>query len=260
VVDWGNGRYERTAAELEPASQAVVALAAPQAGERVVDIACGTGNAALLAAARGADVVGIDASERLLGVARERATAACLSASFVIGDLSALPVADASSDVVLSVFGVIFAADPAAAVSEIARVLRPGARAYVSAWVPRGPIDAMVSLFGRTMTQITGASADARFPWSQTEAVTGLAAPHGLRVSTTPAELEIRAPSATAYVDDGWEHPMVIGALALLQRAGVVDRLRGEMIALLTDSSEDPHALLLHSPYVIHELHAGHTG
>ncbi|HKN93646.1 MAG TPA: class I SAM-dependent methyltransferase, partial [Thermoleophilaceae bacterium] len=58
--DWGLGTYERTAEQLMPAAQAVVASAAPAAGERVVDVGCGTGNAALIAAERGARVTGVD--------------------------------------------------------------------------------------------------------------------------------------------------------------------------------------------------------
>src|SRR5437588_499469 len=68
MVDWGAGRYEKTAAELEPVARAVVELAAVAAGERVVDLACGTGNAALIAAEHGARTVGVDAAPRLLDV------------------------------------------------------------------------------------------------------------------------------------------------------------------------------------------------
>jgi len=71
VVDWGAGDYEATAAELAPVAEAVVERARISAGEDVLDVACRTGNAALLAAARGARVVGVDAARRLLEVARE---------------------------------------------------------------------------------------------------------------------------------------------------------------------------------------------
>jgi ubiquinone/menaquinone biosynthesis C-methylase UbiE len=193
MVDWGKGRYERTAAELEPVAEAVIAAAAASAGERVLDVACGTGNAALLAAARGCDAVGVDASERLVAVARQRAADAGLLAEFLVGDALELPVADASCDAVVSVFGVIFAADPARAIGEIARVLRGDGRAYISAWVPSGPIDAMVTVVGRAIGQATGAPPRKRFAWSSTDAVRALAEPHGLALSTSRDELEIRA-------------------------------------------------------------------
>src|SRR5947209_18444841 len=121
IVDWGAGNYEKTAAELEPVAQSVVARAELGPGDRVVDLACGTGNAALLAAALGARVIGVDAAPRLLHVARERAHAGGLAVEFRQGDLLDLPVGDGAADVVLSVFGVVFAPDPASAVHEIAR-------------------------------------------------------------------------------------------------------------------------------------------
>src|SRR5947199_288413 len=73
TVDWSAGSYERTAAELEPAALTVVDSAELRPGDVVVDVACGTGNAALLAASRGARVIGVDAASRLLELARERA-------------------------------------------------------------------------------------------------------------------------------------------------------------------------------------------
>jgi len=73
MVDWGAGKYETTAVELEPVARAVVEQAALIAGEDVLDLACGTGNSALLAAALGAGVIGVDGAPRLLEVARTRA-------------------------------------------------------------------------------------------------------------------------------------------------------------------------------------------
>ena len=215
MVDWGKGRYEETAAELEPVAAAVVAMAAPRAGERVLDIACGTGNGALLAAARGADVVGVDAAPRLVGVAEERAAAAGLSLELLVGDALALPVADASFDVVISIFGVIFATDPARAIAEVARVLRPDGRAYVTAWVPAGPINEMLTVLGRAIGRATGgAPPPKRFAWSKTDSVRTIAEPCGLAVSTTRHELAIRAASPAAVRRLGQRAPDGPGCLA----------------------------------------------
>ncbi|MCW3041837.1 MAG: class SAM-dependent methyltransferase, partial [Solirubrobacterales bacterium] len=124
MIDWSIGSYERTAAELDAVSEQVVEAAAVGPGDRVLDIACGTGNAALKAAARGADVLGVDLAARLVRVAAERARAAGItSARFVTGDAQDLPVPDASVDVALSVFGLIFAPDQARAAAEVVRVL-----------------------------------------------------------------------------------------------------------------------------------------
>lgn len=254
MEDWGKGRYEQTASELEPVAEAVVRLAAPMAGARLLDVACGTGNAALLAAGRGADVVGVDSSERLLAVARQRAAAAGLLPEFLMGDALALPVADASFDMVVSVFGVIFASDPAKAISEISRVLTSEGRAYVTAWVPAGPINAMLTVFRRAVGRATGASPPKRFAWSDADAVGSIAEPCGLVVSTTGGELEIRAPSPEAYVDAGRQHPMGVDAWPLLERSGVLEKVREEMVQALATSNEDAPRLVVRSPYVVHEL------
>lgn len=76
AMDWSLGKYEHTAAQLLPVARVVVERAAPAEGERLVDIGCGSGNASLLAAARGARVTGIDPAARLLAVAREQAARA----------------------------------------------------------------------------------------------------------------------------------------------------------------------------------------
>src|SRR5690242_13344172 len=101
AIDWGHGHYERTAAQLVPAARDAVEHAAPRPGEHVVDVGCGTGNAALLAAERGARVTGVDPAERLLEVARAAAAERGLQATFAQGDAAHLPVDDGSADVVL---------------------------------------------------------------------------------------------------------------------------------------------------------------
>ena len=111
MIDWNIGRYEQTAAELEPVAAHVVALANLQRGEHVVDLATGTGNAALIAAGAGAVVTGVDTAPRLIDIARSRAVTERVEASFLVGDMQALPFDDGSFDIALSVFGLIFAAD-----------------------------------------------------------------------------------------------------------------------------------------------------
>ncbi len=261
MIDWGAGRYETTAAELEPVAHAVMEQAAPSAGDDVLDLACGTGNAALLAAARGARVIGVDAAPRLLEVARTRAKAQGVDLEVREGDLLAVPVDDATADIVLSVFGVIFAADPAQALREIARVLRPGGRALLTAWVPAGPIDAMLAAMGRILGRVAPAPPIERFAWSDPAVVGPLAAGAGLALTaTTGGRLPIRAASPEAYVLAGQhEHPMALAARSSLQHAGVetevIDtEMTQAMTAVLHAANEDPAAFLVHSPYTVHEL------
>jgi SAM-dependent methyltransferase len=257
MVDWGAGCYERTATELEPVAVAVVDAALPQPGERVLDLACGTGNAALLAAARGAHVIGVDAAPRLLEVARERAGELGVEAEFREGDLLELPVPDGSADVVLSVFGLVFAPDPALAMGEVARVAAPGARVYLSAWIPAGPLNAMLAAMGRVLARVSQAPPPQRFAWSDSAAVESVAAGAGLSLhGTTRAELAIRDASPEAYVTGGREHPMSHAVRPVLEQAGVDAEARGAMIDALREANEDPGGFLVHSPYVVHELRA----
>ena len=256
--DWSNGRYESTAAELEPAAERLVELAAPRPGEAVLDLGTGTGNAALAAARRGARATGVDSATRLLEVARERAREQNL-AEFVEGELLALPVADGSFDVALSAFGVIFAADPARALAEIARVLAPGGRALLAAWVPSGPISEMVGVLGRAVAEARGGGPPPeRFPWHEPHAVEEVARAQGVRLSEVSAHdelLEIRGPSPHEYFGrNQLEHPMSIAGKPLLDRAGTFDATREQALAVLHAANEDPSALLLHSPYRVIEL------
>jgi SAM-dependent methyltransferase len=254
-VDWGAGSYELTATELAPVASALVSAAAPAAGERVLDLACGTGNVALPAAERGARVIGVDGAPRLLEVAGRLAAERGLLVDLRHGDLLDLPVADGSIDTVISCFGIIFAADAERALEEVARVLSPGGRAYVSAWVPAGPIDAMLGAAGRVLARVNPSPPRPRFAWADAGAVGEAASSGGLDlVATTRSELEIRAASPEAYLEAGQHHPMSISMRAMVRDADVEAEVREAMLGALRAGNEDPAALLLHSPYVIHQL------
>jgi len=254
MVDWSAGEYERTAAELEPAARHVVELADPAPGERVLDVACGTGNAALLAARAGARVTGVDSAERLITVARARAAAEGADAEFVVGDALALPFDDGTFDVVVSVFGVIFVADPARGIAEIVRVLVPGGRALLSVWVPAGPMDAMLGVLNRGIVA-AGAPGRPRFAWSDPEAVGALAAPHGASVEADDAELAVEGSSPEDYFAIAESHhPMSVAGRPLLERAGTYPALRQEAIAVLRAGNEAPGAFRVRSPYRVMRL------
>ncbi|WCB91979.1 2-methoxy-6-polyprenyl-1,4-benzoquinol methylase, mitochondrial [Baekduia alba] len=139
ATTWGVGEYPLMAQRLKPAAQRAVDLARVAPGDRVLDLACGTGNAALMAAARGAEqVIGVDFEPALLAIARERGEGLDLTIDWRVGDLGALPVADASVDVVVSAFGIMYASDQPRAAAELARVCAPGARVVLASWTPGG--------------------------------------------------------------------------------------------------------------------------
>jgi ubiquinone/menaquinone biosynthesis C-methylase UbiE len=109
-----------------------------RAGEKVLDVATGSGNTALSAARRGCDALGVDYVATLIERARERAGAERLPARFEVGDCENLPVDDESFDVVLSVYGSIFAPRPERAAQELLRACRPGGKIGMTNWTPEG--------------------------------------------------------------------------------------------------------------------------
>lgn len=143
MTDWGRGFYERTAEELRPVAARAIEHAAPVAGRRLLDVACGTGNAAIAAAQAGGRVVGLDLTPELFGPARRRAAQAGVTVEWVEGDAEELPFEDASFDVVVSTFGAMFAPRHEVAAAELARVVRPGGRLGLANWTPDGDIGAL---------------------------------------------------------------------------------------------------------------------
>jgi ubiquinone/menaquinone biosynthesis C-methylase UbiE len=112
-------------------------------GQQVLDVACGSGNAAISAARRAAIVTGLDYVPALLDRARERAAAERMEIAWVEGDAEALPFEDGSFDVVLSTFGAMFAPDQHQAADELTRVCRPGGRIGMANWTPAGFVGQM---------------------------------------------------------------------------------------------------------------------
>lgn len=254
TLDWGVGHYETTAAELEPVAEHVVALAELQPGQRVLDLATGTGNAALAAARRGASATGIDAAARLLEVARRRAAAERLDASFIVGDIHQLPFGREAFDCVLSVFGIIFVLDPARAVAELVRVLSPGGRALIAVWLPEGPIDAMIGIFMRAMAEVVGPP-PTRFPWHDPNEVNKLLEPYGRDVRWHEATLQITARSPEEYLDlMERSHPMSVASRPLLERAGRYGTARAGALAVLRDGNESAESFRVTSHYRVIEI------
>lgn len=107
-------------------------------GMRVLDVACGTGNLAIPAARKGAEVTGIDIAPNLVDQARKRAAAEGLNATFEEGDAEQLPYPDAQFDVVMSMFGAMFAPRPERVALELARVCRTGGRIAMANWTAEG--------------------------------------------------------------------------------------------------------------------------
>lgn len=118
-------------------------------GAALLDVACGSGQLALVAARRGARVTGVDIASNLIGAARDRVLGLDLDARFDEGDAEALPYADASFDVVTSLYGAMFAPRPDLVAAELVRVCRPGGTIAMGNWTAEGFIGSMFKTFSR---------------------------------------------------------------------------------------------------------------
>ena len=135
-VVWGNGPYERITNTIRDIHALVIERSDPKPGERVLDAATGTGAVAIIAAKRGAEVIGQDLAPVLVDTARERAAEEDVTVQFEVGDAEDMRYDDASFDVVMSTCGVMFAPDHAAIARELARVTKPGGRLALACWQP----------------------------------------------------------------------------------------------------------------------------
>lgn len=140
---WSSGDYASVGNRILVVSELLCDAVDLRSGEQVLDVATGTGNAALAAARRFADVTGIDYVPELLDRARARAEAENLDVAFRVGDAEALEFADDSFDVVLSACGAMFAPDHQRTASELLRVCRPGGRIGMVNWCPDGYVGAL---------------------------------------------------------------------------------------------------------------------
>jgi SAM-dependent methyltransferase len=251
-MDWGLGNYEQIAAQLLPAAEVVVDRAAPVRGERVVDIGCGTGNASLLAAERGARVTGVDPAGRLLDVAVLRAAGRLLEIGFTQGEAGALPLDDASVDLLVSVFGVIFAPDAQVAAAEMARVLAPGGRIVLSAWVPDGALWEVQRIRSEALVAAGGAVRGASsFAWHDEHALAGLLGPHGFSVELEKAQLSFSAASPLAFLEAELEdHPAWVDTAKALTPAAM-QNLRARALEIFQDANEESGSFRVTSRYVV---------
>lgn len=153
---WASGDFAVVAARIVFQAEHLCETADLRAGWRVLDVATGSGNAALAAARRGCEAVGVDYVPALLERGRARAAAEHLDVEFVEGDAENLPFPDASFDAVVSIYGAMFAPDHDRAAAELARVCRPGGRIALANWTPDGFIGETFRVFSRYLPPAPG--------------------------------------------------------------------------------------------------------
>jgi SAM-dependent methyltransferase len=158
---WSAGDYAVVGTTLQIVGETLCEALDLRAGERVLDVAAGNGNATLAAARRWTEVTSTDYVPSLLERGRARASAEGLPVAFEQADAEDLHYADATFDVVLSTFGVMFTPDQERAASEMARVCRPGGRIGLANWTPSSFIGELFKLMGRYVPPPAGVKSPA---------------------------------------------------------------------------------------------------
>jgi ubiquinone/menaquinone biosynthesis C-methylase UbiE len=158
---WSAGDYARIGTTLQIVGENLCESLDVRAGMRVLDVAAGNGNVSLAAARRWCDVVSTDYVPALLDRARERAVAERLPIEFRDADAEALPFPDASFDVVVSAFGVMFTPDQERAVAELVRVCKPGGKIGLANWTPDGFIGKLFGVIAKHVPPPVGAKSPA---------------------------------------------------------------------------------------------------
>jgi SAM-dependent methyltransferase len=244
---WAAGDYAVIGTTLQIVGERICEAVDLRAGERVLDVAAGNGNATLAAARRFAAVTSTDYVGALLERGRERAAAEGLPAEFREADAEALPFPEAGFDVALSTFGVMFTPDQERAAAELARVVRPGGRIGLANWTPDGFIGQIFKTIGKHVPPLAGVKSPAL--WG-TEARLAELFP-GHRVQARLQVFNLRYRSATHWLEvfRTWYGP-VHRAFAALDSAGQA-ALEGEIRELLGRLDRGGgHGLVVPSEYL----------
>lgn len=235
---WSTGDYDAMARQYEDAAEGLVARVAITPGMRVLDIATGTGNAAIAAARAGATVIGLDLTPELFDDAQARADEFGLHVQWREGDAEALPYADATFDRVLSAFGMMFVPNGRLAATEMVRVLRPGGRFGLCNWVFRGVASTVLEAFDEE--DFPGLAAARPTQWGDPESVRELFA--DLHVDLSFATGAVSWMFASPEEGVRWLEEVsgpVIAARAALEMRGRWQEYRARLIRTLEDLVRD---------------------
>jgi ubiquinone/menaquinone biosynthesis C-methylase UbiE len=198
-VAWSSGDYAVVGTTLQIVGEQLAEALDLRAGEKVLDIAAGNGNATLAAARRWCDVTSTDYVETLLARGRQRAEAEGLKVTFQKADAENLPFADASFDVVVSTFGGMFSPDQSRTASEMLRVCRHGGRIGLANWTPDGFIGQMFKTIGKYLPPPAGLKSPAL--WGTAEWMERAFGPEASSLIAEPHRFVFRYRSPEHFLD-----------------------------------------------------------
>jgi len=226
---WASGDFAVIGVTLQIVGETLAEAADIRAGERVLDVAAGNGNATLAAARRFADVTSTDYVPALLAKGRARTEAEGLNVRFETADAEALPYADGSFDVVLSTFGLMFAPDQRCATGELARVVRDGGRIGLANWTPEGFIGRLFKVIGAHVPPPAGLAPPTL--WGTTGHIAELFGERAAQLRCEKRRFRYRSAAHWLQVFRDWFGPMHKAFAAL--DAGAQRELERDITALL---------------------------
>jgi SAM-dependent methyltransferase len=214
----------------------------------VLDVGCGTGNALMVAAARGARVMGIDPSARLVDRARARAAEAGVAATFAVAAAERMPLPSEAFDATLSVFAAIFAPDSDAAVAEMLRVTTPGGLLVLTSWLDEGGLAPTARILRDALPPQPGPPR----MWGDRAWIEGLLAARGAsEVDLVRHELTVTGASPEAVLADlEANHPAWRHGLRVLGEPAWAD-VHDASLDALRAANEDSGAFAATSPYLV---------
>lgn len=246
---WSSGDYAVVGTTLQIVGEQLCEALDIRAGQKVLDVAAGNGNATLAAARRWCDVVSTDYVPSLLARGQGRAAAEGLSIKFEEADAEALSFADASFDAVISTFGVMFTPDQDKAAAELLRVCRSGGKIGLANWTPEGFIGQVFKTLGKYLPPPAGAKSPAL--WGTEARLREMFGPSAASINAERRNFMFRYRSAEHFLDvfKNYYGPMLkaFAALDATNQQG----LRNDLLALIGRSNRaDDGTMVVPSEYL----------
>jgi SAM-dependent methyltransferase len=248
---WSAGDYAVIGTTLQIVGEDLCEALDVRAGQKVLDVAAGNGNASLAAARRWCDVVATDYVPALLERARERAVAERLAIEFQQADAEALPFLDASFDAVLSTFGVMFTPDQERAAAELVRACRPAGKIGLANWTPAGFIGQLFKVLGSYLPPAAGLKSP--MLWGTEERLRELFAGHRIETSRKLFVFRYRSPEHWLEVFRTYYGPLTKAFDAL--NAAKQEALADDLIALAARLNRAEGSMVVPSEYIEAVVH-----